>query len=109
MIDPTILTAITALLVGVLGAPALLRLIDTWTGRHRAAVDADLTLAGGWREMADRLTARVSALEAEIERLRTEVTRLQGENATLHSGNSILTLRVETLTTRLADLERHDA
>ena len=95
--DPNALTAVIALVIGALGAPAVLKLIELWGARGRVAVEADLTLAGGWRDLADKLSARVAILEAAIDRLRTENAELHAENQTLHAEIARLTARVSGL------------
>jgi hypothetical protein len=104
--DPTAVTAILAAVVAVLGTQGFLRVVDVWGGRKAAQVEVDLKLSGGWQQLADRMSARVSILEADIGKLQAEVLRLTILNAKLAADNVRLESEVADLVASVRQLEQ---
>jgi cell division protein FtsB len=103
--DPTAVTAILAAVVAVLGTQGFLRVVDVWGGRKAAQVEVDLKLSGGWQQLADRMSARVTTLEASITKLQDEVIRLSAVNSKLAADNFRLEGEVADLVARIKQLE----
>jgi len=107
--DATTLTAIIAAVAAVLGTQGFLKIVDVWGGRKAAAVEVELKLSGGWQQLADRTSARVTILETEIARLQSEVLRLTEDNAKLLADNTRMEADIADLSAMVKQLERHDA
>jgi cell division protein FtsB len=103
--DSASVTAILAAVVAVLGTQGFLKLVDVWGSRKAAAVQVELQLSGGWQQLADRTSARVTILEAEIARLQAEVMRLTAENAQLWADNTRMESSIADMRATIARLE----
>ena len=98
------------LVVAIVGTGVVSTGLTLWFGRRKAAVDAEVTLSGGYGDLVNELRKERAELRAERAELRTELRTAHADNQAAHLESQSMRLEMGELRTELravkADLGR---